>query len=240
MLRFLMVGISIAPATIWHGTRMIWAAWRKSPKLACVCDDGPRRWASLILRLSAAEVVLENQGVIDPDRPQILVANHVSWYDVLAILSGVPGRVVFVAKKELSKIPLFGPATKACGHIYIDRGDRKAAVESLGAARRQLEEENPTIVMFPEGTRSASGALQPFKKGAFVLAIQTGVEIIPAAIFGSRDIMKKGSYKIRAGSKIRVRFGEPIQVDGLTIDDRSELTERAWQALRALQDDVRE
>lgn len=234
MIRFILVGISIAPATIWHGTRMIWSTWRKSPKADCICDDGPRKWAQLILRLSAAEVRLENEGIIDPDRPQILVANHQSWYDVLALLAGVPGRSVFVAKKELRKIPLFGPASAACGHIFIDRSDRTKAVQSLQEANQKLEEASPTIIMFPEGTRSKTGALGPFKKGAFVLAIQSGVDIVPAAISGSREIMEKGSFRIRAGSSIRVRFGEPIPVEGLGVEDRNQLTDLAWQAVEAL------
>lgn len=235
MIRFFVVLISVAPATIWHGTRMIWATWRKSPNADCICEDGPREWAKAILRLSAASVELENEGVLDANRPQILVANHQSWYDVLALLAEVPGRSVFVAKKELRKIPLFGPAAAACGQIFIDRKDRSQAVQSLQVANSKLEEASPTIIMFPEGTRSATGALGPFKKGAFVLAIQSGVDIVPAAISGSREIMEKGSLRIRAGSSIRVRFGEPISVEGLAVEDRNALTEQAWQAVKALQ-----
>jgi 1-acyl-sn-glycerol-3-phosphate acyltransferase len=179
-------------------------------------------------------VVLENAGAIDPDHPQILVANHVSWFDVLALAAFLPGRYLFVAKRELERVPVFGRAVRACGHVFIDRRDRSRAVESLGLARELLEKESPTIIMFPEGTRSMTGELQPFKKGAFVLAIQTGVEVVPAAIFGSREIMRKGSLLIGPGT-IRVRFGEPIGVAGLTLEDRNELTERARSSLASLQ-----
>lgn len=235
MIRFLAVLIGVAPATIWYGTKMIWVTRMNRADAPCQCDQAGRRWGQLILKLSGARVVMENEEVLDPDRPQILVANHQSWYDVLALIAAVPGRSVFVAKKELRKIPLFGPASEACGHIFIDRSDRNRSIQSLGEANKKLDEASPTIIMFPEGTRSATGALQPFKKGAFVLAIQSGVDIVPAAITGSREIMRKGSWKIRPGATIGVRFGEPISVDGLTLDDRNELTERARRAVAELQ-----
>jgi 1-acyl-sn-glycerol-3-phosphate acyltransferase len=123
---------------------------------------------------------------------------------------------------------------RSCGHVFIDRGDRSQAVGSLAAAKKSLEDRGPTVIMFPEGTRSATGELQPFKRGAFVLAIQTGTEVVPAAIFGSRHVMRKGSWLIRGGT-IRIRFGQPISVAGLEVQDRAELTEEARSALLALQ-----
>ena len=234
MLRLLLITVAIVPATVWYGVPMIWAAIRGSDDLPCICDSGPRRWSKLLLSLAGVRVVLENEGAIDPDQPQILVANHVSWFDVLALAAHLPGRYLFVAKRELERVPLFAHAVRGCGHIFIDRTDRNRAVESLSRARERLEEERPTIIMFPEGTRSRTGALQPFKKGAFVLSIQTGVEVIPAAISGSRDVMKKGSFLIHPGT-IRVRFGEPIDVAGLEFEDRNELTARAREAVAALQ-----
>lgn len=234
MFRLIAILIVIVPLTAWHAARVIWAAYRKVDDLVCVCDSAPRLWARFLLACAATEVVLENADVIDPDRPQILVANHVSWFDVLALAAALPGRYLFVAKHELEKIPLFAHAARSCGHIFIDRRDRNRAVESLEMARERLDEENPTIIMFPEGTRSPTGALQPFKKGAFVLAIQAGVDVVPAAISGSRDVMRKHSLLIRPGT-IRVRFGDTIDVTGLDLDDRNELTARAHQAVRALQ-----
>jgi 1-acyl-sn-glycerol-3-phosphate acyltransferase len=177
---------------------------------------------------------MENERVIDPDQAQILVVNHTSWFDVLVLIAYLPGRSIFVAKKELERIPLFGRAVRSCGHIFIDRRDRSQALDSLTLARKSLEDERPTIIMFPEGTRSPTGELQKFKKGAFVLAIQSGVDVVPAAISGSREVMRKGSFRIRPGT-IRVRFGEPISVEGLGIEQRNELTARAREALLGLQ-----
>lgn len=233
MIRLFAVFIWIIPATIWFGGRMIWAVLTGARNKRCICREGPRGWARQLLWISSAKIRFENLEVIDAERPQILVANHVSWYDVLALVS-IPGTSLFVAKKELAKVPIFGRAIGGCGHIFIDRQDRNSAVESLAVARDLLEKESPTIIMFPEGTRSKTGELQKFKKGAFVLAIQTGVDIVPAAIIGSRDVMNKESLRISPGT-ITVRFGIPIPVEGLNMDDRNELTERARAAVRALQ-----
>ncbi len=234
MVRLIFVLLGILPVTVYHGFRMLWAVYSGGPSASCVCQTSPRRWARFILWCSGVQVVLENEGVIDPDRAQVLVVNHTSWFDVFALLAAMPGRSIFVAKKELELIPLFGRAVAACGHVFIDRTDRKQAVDSLSRARKRLEEESPTVIMFPEGTRSATGELQPFKKGAFVLAIQTGVEVVPAAISGSREVMKKGSALVHSGV-IRIRFGEPISVQGFDLDQRSELTARAQEALAGLQ-----
>lgn len=235
MIGLLLVVIVGIPATVWYCLRILWGAYRKSDDLPCRCEEIPRRWARLLLRLAGARVEVENLDRIVPDRPHVLVANHVSYFDVLAMLGYLPGKYRFVGKKELTRVPLWGPAWMACGHISIDRRDKAKAMESLALARRKLEEDRPTVVLFPEGTRSVTGELRAFKRGAFVLAIQTGADVIPAAILGTRDIMRKGSLAIRRGGTIRVRIGEPIPVEGLRMEDRDELTRRAHDAVAALQ-----
>ncbi len=233
MIRFLWVLSIGVPATIWCTVHIVWATLTNSPNAARLCADVPRAWSRLILRVARVDVVLENEEFIDPEVPQVLVVNHVSWFDVPALAGYVPGPYVFVAKKEVGRVPFFGRAVRACGHILIDRQDRSKAVESLAVARERLEEQGPTIIMFPEGTRSANGELQPFKKGAFVLAIQTGADVIPAAIEGSREVMPKGSFTICPGT-VRIRFGEPIPVGEYTMEDRNDLTHRAREALAGL------
>ncbi len=235
MIAFLRVVLVGLPVTIWYCSLILWAAYRKSDKLPCRCEELPRRWARFLLRAADVRVEMENAEHIVPDRAQILVANHLSYFDVLALLGYLPGKYRFVGKKELTRVPFWGPSWTACGHISIDRKDTMKAMESLALARRQLEEDRPTVVFFAEGTRSITGELRAFKKGAFVLAIQTGTEVVPAAIVGTREVMRKGSLAIHTGRTIRVRFGEPIPVDGLRIEDRDELTRRAHDAVAALQ-----
>lgn len=233
MIRLLVVGAIVAPVTTWYTLRIIWAVYRNAPNRDCVCDWVPRKWARVLLRAAGVRVVIENEASIDPDVPQILVANHVSWFDVLALAAYTPGRYVFVAKKEVRKVPLFGRAVEGCGHIYIDRKDHQRALTSMEDVKKALEKERPTIIMFPEGTRSETGELQRFKKGAFVLAIQTGAEIVPTGILGSRHVMPKHSFLIRSGT-ITVRFGAPIPIRSVTMEGRDELLLESRQAVERL------
>jgi 1-acyl-sn-glycerol-3-phosphate acyltransferase len=171
----------------------------------------PRFWAAWALRVSGVRVTALGLENIAPGRPQILLPNHVSWFDVLALACVIPKRCRFVGKAELARVPLWGRAWVASGHIPIDRRDTQRAVASLDRAAAKLREDSSSIVIFPEGTRSADGHLLPFKKGAFMLALHTGIEIVPIGIAGSRSILPKGSWRVRSG-RIIVRVGTPLRV----------------------------
>lgn len=234
MIRLLLVAVVIVPWTIYLTLEILWHLHTKSRRLAWICEQAPRRWSRLILRAAGVRVVAENaERLLDRDAPQIIVANHVSWFDVLAICQATPRRYLFVAKKEVRRAPFLGRAAEACGHIYIDRSDRQAALRELDALRERLAKEKPVIIMFPEGTRSSTGELQQFKKGAFVLAIEGGADVVPTAVLGSRAIMRKHSLLIRPGT-ITVRFGEPIEVAGMTLEGRDQLLHDSREAVARL------
>jgi 1-acyl-sn-glycerol-3-phosphate acyltransferase len=233
LIRLLVLLVLGVPATIWYATRIAWAVYRKATNADCVCTEVPRTWSRLLLRIAGVRVEVEAAENIDPAAPQVIVANHTSWFDPLVLAGYCPGPYVFVAKKEVARVPFFGMAVGACGHIYIDRSDRDLAAQSLEVARERLEDDGPSIIMFAEGTRSATGELQRFKKGAFVLAIQTGADVVPTAVIGSRDVMRKNDLLVHPGV-IRLRFGSPIAVDSYDFDKRDELADRAWRALRDL------
>lgn len=187
-----------------------------------VYDWAGRAWGRLMLWAAGTPVRVEGLENIRHDRPQIFVANHVSWFDVWALAAKIPKRYRFVAKKELERIPVFGPAWKAAGHISIDRSNRASAIRSLDEAGRLLHRDNSSVVIFPEGTRSRTGALLPFKKGAFMLALHTGVEIVPVAVVGTRRILPKGGWRVRP-APIILRFGAPIPTEGYGEADRDRL-----------------
>jgi 1-acyl-sn-glycerol-3-phosphate acyltransferase len=167
-----------------------------------------QRWGRSILRASGTSVVTHGLEDVCWDAPQVLVCNHNSFYDVLAIAAVLPNPFSFVGKKELDSVPFFGQAWKAAGHISIDRSDRQRAVASLRHAGEKLKRERGTVILFPEGTRSKDGRLLPFKKGAFVLAVEAGVSVVPAIIQGSAPIIGKGG-RIRSGT-IHIHFGEAV------------------------------
>lgn len=222
-------------ATFWHSGKVVLRTylWRKN--LTCACDRAAREWARAILWAAGVKVVLEGLENLQDDAPQIVVANHQSWFDVFTLAAELPVRYRFVAKKELGEIPVFGRAWKECGHISVDRGNREAAVEAMEGAFQNVREERLTMILFPEGTRSPDGKLQRFKKGAFVLAVQGQVPLVPVAVVGSRKVMAKGSKRVRSGT-IVVRIGKPIPTKGTTIRDRNRLLKDSRTAIESLKE----
>ncbi len=188
----------------------------------------PPFWARAMLRAAGATLELRNAHHIARNEVRVYVANHISWYDIFALASVLP-RYTFVGKKELKKIPVFGPAAEQVAVVYIDRQNRKSSFESYRAVSEQLRE-GASVVVCPEGTRGSSYELRPFKKGPFVLAITGQVPVVPVVIRGTLEIMPKGSFRIRSGH-IVLTFLDPIPTTGLGYDDRDALTARAWEAM---------
>ncbi|HET7322108.1 MAG TPA: lysophospholipid acyltransferase family protein [Longimicrobiaceae bacterium] len=155
-----------------------------------------QQWGRTVLWASDVPVYTHGMDGVDWEAPQVLVANHTSAYDILALAAVLPGPFAFVAKKELERIPFFGTAWKAAEHISIDRTDRQSAVQSLRRAGEKIRREHSTVIIFPEGTRSRTGELQPFKKGAFMLALEARVSVVPVLIRGSAAIMPAGSRQL--------------------------------------------
>lgn len=231
MIRTLWVGLNLLVATASLSLLVIALALFRARGPAY--DRIGRTWARWMMRVSGVKVRLQGVEHLSPERPQIVVSNHASWYDVWALAAFIPGRYHFVAKKELAAIPIFGTAWKAAGHISIDRSDRTSAVRSLRAAGERMHAEKGTVVIFPEGTRSDREGMLPFKKGAFMLAIHTGVEIVPTAVIGGRKVLPKGGWRVRPGTLI-VRFGEPIPSAEYSERTRDELITRVRSAIETM------
>ena len=185
-------------------------------------------WARLGCRASGVRIIVHDPSRMSPDHGVVYIANHVSWFDVFALASSLP-RYSFIAKSELRKIPLFGPAAAAAGIVFLERDNRKQAFESYHGAAEQVRL-GRSVVVYPEGTRGRDYPLRPFKKGPFVLAIASGAPIVPTIIHGAREIMPRGSFRVRPGD-IHVHFLEPIPTAGLSYDDRGALMTRVWQRM---------
>ncbi len=161
---------------------------------------GARPWARIILWASRVTVELKGGDNLDParDDPLVLVCNHQSLFDILALLALVPYDFKFVVKKELGRVPLWGYAMKKAGYIFVDRGDSGTAGTLFKEAVAKIKS-GSAVLFFAEGTRSKDGRLGPFKRGAFVLASLARADVAPLAIEGSAQVVEKKTFNIRPG-----------------------------------------
>jgi 1-acyl-sn-glycerol-3-phosphate acyltransferase len=186
-------------------------------------------WCRNILRFSGVKLVIHNAERLSETEGHVYIANHVSWYDIFALAAVIP-RYTWIAKAELRRIPLFGVAAEAAGIVFIDRDNRKAAFESYKSAAEDVKR-GRSVVICPEGTRGHDYHLRPFKKGPFVLAIASEASIIPTIVYGTREIMPKGTFRVRSGT-VHLHFLEPVETKGYAYDDRTKLMEVVWNRMK--------
>ncbi len=164
----------------------------------------------------------------DPRRPYVVVANHESFVDIL-LISHLPFEMKWMSKTEMFKIPWVGWAMKLAGDIELDRNDPRAGAHAIIESRDRLKN-RVSVMIFPEGTRSETGELQEFKDGAFRLAVQLGLPILPLAVIGTRDALVKHDWRF-GYSEAEVRVLEPIETAGMTKRDSPALRDRARQEI---------
>lgn len=192
-----------------------------------------RNWSRSLLAVAGIELRVRGLEHLQRNRASIVAANHQSTFDIWALMAALPLSLRFVAKKELSRIPLFARACRAAGHVFIDRQDRGGAIEAIRDAGERMRRDGLALVLFPEGTRSKTGDLAPFKRGTFALAIETQAPLVPVAIDGSREVLPPGAGTPRRGT-ITVLCGPPLRLVGRTAEDRDEVLRRTRAALAGM------
>ncbi|MGH7798681.1 MAG: lysophospholipid acyltransferase family protein [Candidatus Binatia bacterium] len=189
-------------------------------------------WTWFILRLGGISLNVRGLENIKPGQQYIFMVNHQSNIDIpVLIQSVVEFQLRWLAKKELLWVPFFGWAMWASKHITVDRANPLAAVKSLKRAKERIAA-GISIVVFPEGTRSRDGRLLRFKKGGFLLAVQTGTKIVPVTINGSANVLPAGGWRLRSGT-IEVFIDKPIAVEGYRAGKLRALTEQVRETIAA-------
>ena len=188
-------------------------------------DSVIRLWASLIIKAAGIRLRTENTEIVDRKQRYILIANHYSYFDIPCIFVAIPQPIRFMAKISLFKIPIFGWAIGRAGFIPIDRKNRKTAVKSFEKAVDRIRKGN-TVVVFPEEGRSRERAMRPFQRGGFLLALRSGLPILPVAIDGTFDIYSARARWVKPGP-VTIKVGTPISTEGLTVRDKDRLLEES-------------
>lgn len=205
-------------ATVFRWTRVLYVFGHGGVRLACGL-------AGIRYRVAGAEH-------LPLDRAAVYCSNHESNVDPPILFDALHPRMHILYKHEIDRIPVLARAFRMGGFIPIDRGRKEAAMRSIEKAAQSLRDGN-SFLIFPEGTRSRTAGMLPFKKGGFIMAIKAQAPIVPVAVQGGRAAMTKGSAIIRPVT-VSIRVGPPIETKGLSLDDRDALIVRVREAIAEL------
>jgi 1-acyl-sn-glycerol-3-phosphate acyltransferase len=200
------------------------------PRRGRVFHASSRLWARLVLFVCGVKVQVKGLQHVQQSQNYIYVSNHASMFDIPCIVAGIPDQIRIVYKKELEVIPVFGWGLKWGSYISIDRSRRSSAMRSLDQAAKKIRD-GASVLLYAEGTRTLDGKLQPFKRGAFKLAVKAGVPVVPLTINGTFHMLRKRSIVIRPGTAELI-LERPIPVnskDGRTSE--MQLMEQVHEAI---------
>jgi 1-acyl-sn-glycerol-3-phosphate acyltransferase len=199
------------------------------PRSAAPVFEMMRLWALLVRQAMGFTCSIEGIEKVVPGRSYVLTPNHQGYAESLALAILLPVRFRWVMKKELLKIPLFGWALGRTGGISLDRSKGGDAISRLRSSKSKLAD-GWSVLCYPEGTRTKDGRLQPFKKGAFIMAIAAGVPILPIAVNGAFDVLPRDTLALRRGH-VTITICDPIDTVGMTEQDVPMLIESTRQAV---------
>jgi 1-acyl-sn-glycerol-3-phosphate acyltransferase len=186
-------------------------------------------WSRMIVRTTRTKVRVTGTENIKPGESYVFLSTHQSYMDIPVMLGYLPAQLRIAAKKEVFRIPFLGWHMRRAGHISIDRGSTAVAVQNLQRAAGEIKN-GVSAFLYPEGTRSPDGRLQPFKKGGFKLAMQAGVPIVPVTILGTRAVLPRDSIIFRRGA-VEMFVHAPIETRDLTDDDLPQLMDSVREAM---------
>lgn len=224
------IWLVILAATVSYGTLAILTSW--VPPRGRLFVFWGRAWSRAMLFLARIPCVVEVPRAAADVPAAVFMSNHESLVDIPLLFLGIRQDVRFLAKRSLFYVPFLGWSMWLAGFVPVDRKKGAKAVEVLGTLERRVAA-GSSILVFPEGTRSRTGELQAFKKSGFLLALRTGLPIVPVAVSGARAVVGADSWWIAPGP-VRLRAGEPIPTDGLGASDVSALMGRVRQEILRL------
>ncbi|MCD4812713.1 1-acyl-sn-glycerol-3-phosphate acyltransferase [bacterium] len=192
-----------------------------------------RLWSRHVLAVGGVRLEIRGKENLDPTKEYTFLSNHQSQLDIMALMSGTPRRLAFLAKKELFRTLFFGWGITALGMIPIDRRSPRRVRESFTRAAERVRAEPFSLLIFPEGTRSPDGRLQAFKQGSFTLVLEAGLEVVPVSIQGSHRILPKGVFGMIPGT-ITLTFAKPFDPRKYSAQQKQEISREVYAQITAM------
>lgn len=194
-----------------------------------------RSWARQLLFIAGISVRMRGLELLDPDANYLFAGNHLSLFDTPVVLAMIPRQFLFLVNAKYVKLPFLGTHLRRSGHFSVDSSDMRGSLKIMTEAGRRIVDKRLSVLLFPEGRRSANGELGDFKEGAAYIAIKAQVPVIPFALRGTREALPVGSLDLR-GVPVDFVLGEPIPTAGMTLKDREELTALLRERILALRE----
>ena len=189
-------------------------------------------WARLNSYMTPMFVEVVGRENIDKRQSYVVVCNHQSQYDIFVLYGWLGVDFRWILKKELRKIPALVIGCEKIGHIFIDRSNTKAALATINEAKSRIKD-GTSVLFFPEGSRSLDGTLGRFKKGAFKMALDLHIPVLPVTIIGTRDILPAKTIDLFPG-KARMVISQPINIEGYNSDNLHDLMNETWSVIQSI------
>lgn len=191
----------------------------------------PHLWGKLTCRLALCRIKVVRKSKLDPNQSYVFIPNHQGAFDIFLIYGYLNQNIKWVQKQELRKIPFVGKASEIAGHVFVDQSNLKSMKETITKAEAQLTKDS-SMVIFPEGARTKTGKMGRFKRGAFLIAKEMNLPIVPVTVNGPYDLMKIKTYLINP-CKLELIVHEPISTEGLTDDNMSEFINKCTEIVHS-------
>lgn len=192
----------------------------------------PKYWSKIVCRAALCKVKVKHNNKLDPNQSYVFVANHQGAFDIFLTYGYLKQNIKWVQKYQLRKIPFVGKASEIAGHVFVDSSSTKAMTQTIDKAERELAE-GVSMVIFPEGQRTYTGKMERFKRGAYVIATQMQLPIVPITLNGPYDVLKIHSKKMNFGKKLEIVVHDPISTKGMTEADIPDLIEESRKVIEA-------
>ncbi|SHE46534.1 lysophospholipid acyltransferase family protein [Dysgonomonas macrotermitis] len=192
----------------------------------------PKYWSKIVCRAALCKIRVKPNAKVKPDESYVFVANHQGAFDIFLTYGYLNQNIKWVQKSELRRLPFVGKASEIAGHVFVDSSNTKTMLQTIQKAEEELVE-GVSMVIFPEGARTLNAKMGRFRKGAYVIATQMQLPIVPITLNGPYNVLKRNTSTMHFGKTMEIIVHDPIETKGLTTDDIPELIEQSRSAIES-------